>query len=31
MLPLDSACLKGVEITFHRVLIVVSSGTGDGE
>jgi len=31
MLPLDSAWLKGVEMTFHKVLIVLSSGTGDGE
>ena len=29
--PFDSACLKGVEITFHGVLIVVGSDTGDVE
>ena len=30
-LPFDSACLKGAEIPFHGILIVVGSDTGDDE
>jgi len=30
-LPLDSACLKGTEILFHGILILVGSDTGDEE
>ena len=30
-LPFDSACLKGAEILFHGVLILVGSDTGGEE